>query len=74
MALMANAKDYTVYIKSSVAFSYFGDQYTRNNLIGHNGKPCLFKLDKKTGENNGCQIFKLEEIVELAGGNFNRFK
>ena len=70
---MADAKDYTVFIKSSVAFPYFGDKYMRNNLVGNNGKPCLFKQDNETGENNGCQIFKLGDIVELAGGNFSRF-
>ena len=73
LALMADAKDYTVFIKSSVAFPYFGDKYMRNNLVGNNGKPCLFKQDNETGENNGCQIFKLGDIVELAGGNFSRF-
>lgn len=69
-ALMQKAEDYTVFIKNSVAFPYFGAQFVRNNLIGNNGRPCLFK--KTSRGNNGCQIFRLGDMVELAGGNFSK--
>ena len=53
-ALMGNAAGYTVFIKNSVAFPYFGKEYVRNNLVNKsckmvNGvqvcknKPCLYK-------------------------------
>ena len=69
-ALMAKSADYTVFIKNSVAFPYFGDEYTRNNLISNRGRPCLYKKDDP---DHGCQIFRLGDMVELAGGNFTRW-
>jgi len=70
-ALMQKAEDYTVFIKNSMAFPYFGEEYARNNLIGNNRRPCMFKVNAKK-ENNGCQIFRLGDMVQLAGGNFSR--
>ena len=86
---MGNAAGYTVFIKNSVAFPYFGKEYVRNNLVKEtckevgNGtlvcknKPCLYKrgeggnnIDDK---NNGCQIFELGKMVEMAGGNFSQY-
>jgi hypothetical protein len=71
-ALMAKAENYTVLIKNSISFPYFGPEYVRNNLIANNGKPCTFKQDELTGQNNGCQIIRLGDIVSLAGGNFSK--
>ena len=83
---MANAAGYTVFIKNSVAFPYFGKEYVRNNLVNKtctekNGalvcrhKPCLYKRGKGGNNiddhNNGCQIFQLGKMVEMAGGNFS---
>jgi len=70
-ALMQKAEDYTVFIKNSMAFPYFGEEYARNNLIGNNKRPCMFKVNANR-ENNGCQIFRLGDMVQLAGGNFSR--
>ena len=85
-ALMGNAAGYTVFIKNSVAFPYFGKEYVRNNLVNKsckmiNGvqvcknKPCLYKRgeggDNIDDKNNGCQIFELGKMVEMAGGNFS---
>ena len=67
---MQKAEDYTVFIKNSMAFPYFGEEYARNNLIGKNNKPCMFEVTENG--NNGCQIFRLGHIVQLAGGNFSR--
>jgi hypothetical protein len=69
---MGRAENYTVFIKNSIAFPYFGPEFVRNNLVGNNGKPCPFKQDMITGENNGCQIFRLGDIVSLAGGDFSK--
>jgi len=69
---MGRAEDYTVFIKNSIAFPYFGPEFVRNNLVANNGMPCMFKQDPVTGENNGCQIFKLGEMVAYAGGNFSQ--
>jgi hypothetical protein len=41
---MQKAEDYTVFIKNSMAFPYFGEEYARNNLIGNNRRPCMFKV------------------------------
>ena len=41
---MQKAEDYTVFIKNSMAFPYFGEEYARNNLIGNNQRPCMFKV------------------------------
>jgi hypothetical protein len=65
-ALMVKAEDYTVFVKNSIAFPYFGPQYVRNNLIGNKGRPCLYSKSKP-----GCQIFRLGDMVEMAGGNFS---
>ncbi len=32
-ALMARAEEYTVFVKNSIAFPYFGAEYVRNNLV-----------------------------------------
>ncbi len=71
-ALMEKAKEYTVFIKNSVAFPYFGHEYARNNLIGKDGKPCMFKKFPD-GNNNGCQIFRLGDMVEFAQGNWSQW-
>ena len=39
---MAMAEDYTVFVKNSIAFPYFGEQYMRNNLISNGRRPCLY--------------------------------
>ena len=85
-ALMANAYKYTVFIKNSIAFPYFGKDYIRSNLVHETCKvdngtrtcknvPCLYKRgdggNNVNDLNNGCQIFKLGEMVEMAGGNFS---
>ena len=47
-------------------FSYFGDQYHRNNLI--NNTVCSYRLaDPRTWL---CNIFRLGDMVEAAGGNY----
>ena len=71
-ALMEKSEDYTVYIKNSIAFPFFGPEFVRNNLVGNNGKPCRYIQDPKTGENNGCQIFPIGDLVSKAKGNFSR--
>lgn len=68
-ALMVKAEDYTVFVKNSIAFPYFGAEYVRNNLIANKGRPCLYK---RPNPDPGCQIFRLGDIVELAGGNFSK--
>ena len=84
---MASAAGYTVFIKNSIAFPYFGKEYIRNNLVHKtcktekNGtvvcrpKPCLYKRGEggtnMNDLNNGCQIFQLGKMVEMAGGNFS---
>ena len=66
--LIPGAEQYTVLIKNSVSFSRFGEnKYHRNNMP--NGI-CIYKKDKPTS--HLCPIFKLGDIIELAGGNFSK--
>ena len=39
-ALMARAEEYTVFVKNSIAFPYFGAEYVRNNLVRRRGDVC----------------------------------
>ena len=63
------SQDYTVFVKNSIAFPYFGPEFVRNNLISNNGRPCLFKAKDP---DQGCQIFKLGDMVQMAGGNYSK--
>ena len=65
--LMDRVDQYTVYIKNSVAFPFFGRQYRRNNVIP-GPRPTIYHPAK----NPLGQIFWLGDIVESAGGNFSR--
>ena len=66
--LIPGAENYTVLIKNSVSFSRFGeDKYHKNNMP--NGI-CIYKKHKPS--THLCPIFKLGDIVELAGGNFSK--
>ena len=67
---MAQAADYTVFVKNSVAFPYFGSEFVRNNLISNNGRPCLYKIHDP---DPGCQIFRLGDMITMAGGNFTEY-
>ena len=69
---MEKAENYTVFIKNSVAFPYFGVDFARNNLIGGGGRPCTFEWTEDGSGNNGCQIFRLGDMVTWAGGNFSQ--
>ena len=69
---MDRAENYTVFIKNSIAFPYFGPEFVRNNLNANNEKQCDFKKEKITDNSIGCQIFRLGDIVSLAGGNFSK--
>ena len=49
-------------------------EYVRSNLVGNDGKACLYDRegDNYDDQNNGCQIFRLGDMVRYAGGNFAR--
>ena len=65
--LMDRVDQYTVFIKNSIAFPFFGKEYRRNNVIP-GPKPTIFHpVTKKMG-----QIFWLGDIITLAEGNFTR--
>ena len=73
---MAQAEDYTVFVKNSIAFPYFGPEFVRNNLVANKGRPCFYQrapdADNFDDKNNGCQIFRLGDMVRFAGGNFSK--
>ena len=71
-SLIEGAENFTVFIKNSIAIPYFGEKFIRDNMIGSNGTACVFQEDAETGENNGCQIFHLGEMISKAKGNFSR--
>lgn len=66
--VLSNTEKFTVYIKNSVAFPYFGQQYRKNNIGagGNSTKPSFYHPEK----NPLGQIFNIGEIVSLAGGNY----
>ncbi len=66
-SLMDRVDKYTVYIKNSIAFPYFGEKYRRNNVIP-GPRPTLYHpVDRPLG-----QIFWLGDVVSLAKGNFTK--
>jgi hypothetical protein len=71
-ALIDGTENFTVFVKNSITFPFSGENYYRNNLVGNNGTPCDYEENLLTGENNGCQIFRLEDIISKAKGNFSR--
>jgi len=66
-ALISGSDNHTVFIKNSIRFSYFGDQYHRNNLI--NNTVCAYQLDNS--DTWLCNIFRLGDMVTAAGGNYS---
>jgi len=66
-ALISGSDNHTVFIKNSIRFSYFGDQYHRNNLI--NNTVCTYKLEDP--DTWLCNIFRLGDMVTAAGGNYS---
>jgi len=65
--LITGSEHHTVFIKNSIKFSYFGEQYHRNNMP--NNRVCLYKFsDPDTWL---CNIFKLGEMVAAAGGDYS---
>jgi len=65
--VLNNTEKFTVYIKNSVAFPYFGMEYRKNNIEGNNSRPSFYHPEK----NPLGQIFNIGEIVALAGGNYS---
>lgn len=65
--LMDHVDKYTVFIKNSIAFPFFGPQYRRNNVIP-GPKPTIYHPVKKPLG----QIFWLGDVISLAGGNFTQ--
>ena len=64
--VLSDTDRFTVYIKNSIAFRYFGTEYRRNNIIGK--RPSFYHKDA----NPLGQIFNLGEIVRLADGNYTQ--
>ncbi|XP_023325354.1 P2X purinoceptor 4 isoform X2 [Eurytemora carolleeae] len=64
-AVLKEAEDFTVYIKNSIAFPRFGEHFKRNNLV-LGEEPTIFHSEL----NPYGQIFRIGDLVELAGGNF----
>lgn len=62
---------FQVFIKNSISFSRFGDQYQRKNMREGKGSICVFQ--RGDPPQRLCPIFKLGDIVALAGGNITRF-
>ena len=64
-SVLKDIEKFTVYIKNSIAFPYFGPQFRRNNIMAGT-RPSLYNYK----DNPMGQIFNIGEIVELAGGNY----
>ncbi len=64
--LIPGAEQYTVFIKNSISFTRFGEEYHRNNMPRG---ICIYDPDDESTKQ--CPIFRLGDIVRLAGGNFS---
>ena len=58
--LITGSEDHTVFIKNSIKFSYFGDEFHRNNMPD---RICLYNFSDP--ESRLCNIFKLGRIQNL---------
>ena len=74
---MAGFENYTVFVKNSITFPRFGEQYLRKNMpeLRPGGKItagsiCLYQRGDPPGKL--CNIFRLGDIVRYAGGNISR--
>ena len=66
--LLKNTDQFTVLIKNSISFPWFGaDSYRRNNMPTG---ICKFKPNDTS--THYCPIFQLGDIVKLAGGRDNK--
>lgn len=67
--LITGVQNYTVFIKSTISFSRFDAKgYRRHNMP--NGI-CTFDMSNP-GPTKLCPVFRLGDIVSMAGGNFSR--
>jgi len=65
--LITGSENHTAFIKNSIRFSYFGDDYHRNNMPD---KVCVYNFSD--AETWMCNIFKLGDMVRAAGGDYNK--
>ena len=66
--LLRNTDQFTVLIKNSISFPWFGaDIYRRNNMP--NG---ICKFDPNDTSSYYCPIFQLGDVVRLAGGIYKK--
>lgn len=65
--LIPGAESYTVFIKNSISFTRFGEDYHRNNMPRG---ICIYEHDDE--DKRQCPIFRLGDIVRLAQGNFTK--
>ncbi|TRY76235.1 hypothetical protein TCAL_09591 [Tigriopus californicus] len=70
--LIPGFENYTVFIKNSIAFPRFGDKYERKNMRNpkEKGAICVYHANDPPGKL--CPIFRLGDIVEMAGGNITK--
>ncbi|XP_045896137.1 P2X purinoceptor 1-like [Micropterus dolomieu] len=66
--LLMSAENYTLFIKNSVTFPLFG--VTRSNLVENIDKEYIKTCLYHPTDSPLCPIFKLGDIVKLAGFNF----
>ncbi|KAF7659801.1 hypothetical protein LDENG_00292950 [Lucifuga dentata] len=67
--LLMSAQNYTLFIKNSITFPLFG--VTRSNLVEGIDALYISNCLYHPQESPLCPIFKLGDIVELSGFNFN---
>eukprot|EP00095_Tigriopus_kingsejongensis_P001162 maker-scaffold350_size199587-snap-gene-0.24 protein:Tk01162 transcript:maker-scaffold350_size199587-snap-gene-0.24-mRNA-1 annotation:"hypothetical protein DAPPUDRAFT_206200" len=65
--------NYTVFIKNSVAFRRFGEQYARKNMKNLEEESAICLYQEGLPEAHLCPIFNLGDIVSIAsGGKFSK--
>ena len=66
LPVLKDTEKFTVYIKNSISFPYFGPEFHRSNIIGGRGPSFYHQKNNPLG-----QIFYIGEVVRLAGGNYS---
>lgn len=71
-ALLEDTADFTVLIKNFVEFPAFGKSFRRRNIMEEANKTYLQSCTYHSQWDPYCPVFRIGDIVELAGENFTQ--
>lgn len=71
-ALLEGTAEFTVLIKNFIEFPKFGNSFRRRNIMEEANKTYLQSCTYNAERDPYCPVFKIRDLVELAGENFTR--